>query len=482
MTQEPREPQRPVVFINPRATYFKEISQKCYPPLHLLYLSAALRRQGFAAEVIDANAFRLTDEQIRETLVGARPFLVGISVYSEILPQIRRLIDLARAACPGARIVLGGPHATAVPETTLKQFPKADVLLTGEAEETLPLLCRALLDHREPADVPGVFFRSGDGGIRSGPAHRLPDVNALPWPDRDLVDRAYQEKRYYSILVRNRPVDTLFTSRGCPFRCGFCYNFRRHYRTRTPDDVLQELAAIRGRGIRDVEICDDTFTVDEGHALAVFDGILREKLDISFRIKSRVDVFTERIAQRGREAGVYLVAFGMESGSQQMLDRMGKKITLEQIARACDLTRRYGILSHSGWILGYPGETPDTIEETARFILKVKPTTANIDILRPYPNTPVYDQAKADGTLVGDWTPEAAPLPWIRLPWARDRAILDAARRNVVRRVYFTPHYMTSFAGQILKNANVLLARYAWQETLRLLFRKRGQLSEGWHE
>ncbi|MBN1669875.1 MAG: B12-binding domain-containing radical SAM protein [Kiritimatiellae bacterium] len=456
-----------VLLINPRATYVDEIAQKCYPPMHLLYLAACLRQAGFGVEVLDANAFRLSDQQLIDRARALGPAVIGLSLYSEILRQVRDLTLRLKSACPDAFLVLGGPHATAVPGQTLQQFGAVHCLLTGETEDSFPALCRALTDGAPVSGIPGVVYRR-NGEITAGPPYTFPNVNAVPRPARDLVEQAYSEKRYYTLMVRRRPVDTLFTSRGCPFKCGFCYNFRFKYRARDPEEVVDELGGIRERGIRDVEICDDTFTIDHRRALAIFDKIIERNLDISFRIKSRVDVFTEELASRGREAGVYLVAFGMESGAQRILDAMHKRITLEQSARACALCRKYGMLSHSSWVIGYPGETPETVEETVNFVLKHRPSTVNVAVLRPYPETRAYHTAKESGDLVGDWDPDAEQMPWVRLPWAREKRVLDDLCKRVMRRIYFTPFYMSSFASQIVRGANWTLARYAVQETLKV--------------
>lgn len=454
---------RTVVLINPRATYYDQIAQKCYPPMHLLYLAAALREGGFDPLVLDANAFRMTDDQIAEQVRAIRPLVVGLSLYSDILGQVRDITRVVRSAAPASRIVLGGPHVCAVPEQTMAQFDQVDYALIGEAEGSLPALCEALIG-ADPVDrIPGIVFRA-DGKVLRGPPAEFPDIHRVPLPARDLVAGAYDQKRYYSIMVRSQPVDTLFTSRGCPFQCGFCYNFRRQYRYRTPEDVVHELTLIRDRGIRDVEICDDTFTGNRRRVHEIFDLISREKLDVSFRIKSRVDVFTDELARRARRAGVYLVAFGMESGSQKMLDAMNKKTTVQMNARACALCRKHRMLSHSSWIIGYPGETPETVAETIDFIRTHHPSTVNLAVLRPYPATAAYEQAAAAGTLVGDWHPEAESMPWVRLPWAPRREVLDELCRSCMRKVYFTGHYAAAFAAQIVRNANMKLARYACQE------------------
>ena len=467
-----RDQRNSVVLINPRATYYNEIAQKCFPPMHLLYLAAALREAGFTPVVMDANAFRMTDEEIARHVRDAEPLAVGVSVYSDILPEVRDLVVQVRRVTADAKIVLGGPHVSAVPAETLEQFEEADYALVGEAEETLCELCRRLLDKTSVDDIPGIVFRKAGKPV-VGPEAVYPDPARIPLPARDLVRNAYDEKRYYSIMVRRRPVDTMFTSRGCPFHCGFCYNFRRKYRYRTPEDVVEELTWIRQRGIRDVEIADDTFTGLTERALKIFDLIIAEKLDISFRIKSRVDVFTEQLARRARQAGVYLVAFGMESGSQKMLDRMNKRTTVELNARACELTRKYKMLSHSSWIIGYPGETRETVSETLDFIRRHRPSTVNVAVLRPYPKTEAYEIAKSTGCLIGDWHPDAEGLPWVRLPWAPEKKVLDDLCRRIQRQVYFTPHYVASFGSQVVRSANWKLGQYAAQEFWKVIRPKR---------
>jgi len=457
-----------ILLINPRATYVDEIAQKCYPPMSLLYLASALREQGFNPVVLDANAFCMTDEKIAVQVQSHKPLIVGLSLYSEILHQVRDITRFVRETCPTTRIVLGGPHATAIPRETMEQFSEIDYVLSGEAEESFPMLCRAIKNRNILTQIPGVFYRDGDKILEGLPA-KLPSIDKIPAPARDLVARAYEEKRYYTIMVRQRPVDTLFTSRGCPFRCGFCYNFRFKYRGRSPEDVVDELVRIRDRGIRDVEICDDTFTAIRPRAIKIFDLIIKEKLDISFRIKSRVDVFTDELAEKASKAGVYLVAFGMESGSQRILDAMNKKTTVAQNARACELTRKYRMLCHSSWVIGYPGETQETITETFEFIRKNHPATVNIAVLRPYPKTLAYEIAYESGDLIGEWYPDSKEMPWVRLPWIRKKMELDDLCRKLMRRIYFTPYYMSSFASRIVRNANWILAKYAIQETRKVI-------------
>ena len=279
-------PARRVVLINPRSTHVDEIAQKVFPPINLLYLAAALRQAGLEPTVVEANALALSHAQVVEEVRRLRPALVGISLYTDILAQVRRLARQLKAACPEVRLVLGGHHATSWPRRTMEHFPEADFVLRGEAEHALPALVRAMAGELDHDQVPGLLWRDPDGAAQVGAEMELPDPEHLPLPARDLLTDLYDEERYYALMVRARPVDALISSRGCPFACGFCYNFRQRYRARSPEAVVEEMEGIRRRGVRDIEICDDTFTVDRGRALAIFDLIIKRRLDISFRIKA----------------------------------------------------------------------------------------------------------------------------------------------------------------------------------------------------
>ena len=460
-----------MVLINPRSTHAHEIAQKVFPPVNLLYLAAALREAGMAPTVLEANALALTDAQVVARIRRLNPVLVGVSLYTDILAQVRSMTRQIHAACPGVRLVLGGPHATSWPRRTLEHFPEVDFVLRGEAEGSLPALVRALAGGQQLESVPGLLWRGEDGAAVTGAGMELPDPEGLPWPARDLVDDLYRQRRYYALMVRTRPVDAMISSRGCPFGCGFCYNFRHRYRARSPEAVVDELEGIRQRGVRDIEICDDTFTVDRQRALAIFDLIIQRRLDVSFRIKSRVDVFDDTLAARASRAGVYMASFGMESGSPRLLERMAKGTTPAMNARAAALCRRYGILCHSSWLVGYPGETPETVAETLSQILAIRPHTVNVGVLRPYPGTSAYEESLTAGDLVGDWHPDAAEPPWVRLPWASERRVLDDLVAHMMRRVYLSPYYMVSMARQVIRGRNITLGRYALQESLKLVKR-----------
>jgi len=453
------------LFINPCATYAHEIAQKCYPPLNLLYLARALLDEEFDAHVLDANALALDNREVAAHAAGIRPDLIGLPLYTEIMGAVHRTATALQEAVPGARFVMGGAHASALPRETLRGFSAVEFILRGQAEKGIVKLCRALQDGGPLDGIPGLTWRAGDGSIGENPPERPErDLDSIGAPARELVADMYEQKRYYTILVRERPVDTLITSRGCPFACNFCYNQDHYYRCHSPDRVIDEIVSIYERGIRDIEICDDTFTFDRDRAMRIFDRLIRERLPVSFRIKSRVDVVDDAFVRRAKRAGVYMISYGMESGDDEMLRRMNKRTSVADNARACEITRRHGIAAHSGWILGYPGETPESIERTVNFIVKIKPTTAQVAQLRPYPQTVAYQEAKDAGMLRGEWGVAEDEYPWVQLPWVRDREHMRSIVQKAVRKIYYRPHYVKEFGLMVIGNANVTLARYAFQE------------------
>jgi len=458
-----------VLLVNPCDLHLDEVRQKCYPPLNLMYLAAALREAGHRLAVLDANAHGMQPAAIAEHAAGLEPQLVGIPLLSETACQVNHIAGAIGRRLPDARIVLGGPTATAQPARSLQEIAAADFLIAGEGERPLTRLCNALDRGGDVSRIAGLAWRR-EGEVRvQAPAPPEKNPDRFPLPARDLLAREYSAGLYYTLLVRDRPTETLTTTRGCPCRCAFCYNTIRRFRRRSVPSVMEEIVSIRDRGIRHIEFVDDSFTLDRDHAMAVLDAIIRERLDLRLVIKSRSDSVDEALLQTARRAGVYQISYGMESGVQDMLDRMCKGITVADNERANRLTLAAGIRSHTSWLLCFPGETPETLQRTIEFIVRLRPSTANFGVFRPYPGTEAYETARAEDTLVGDWSVHDERFPWVRLPWAHSRADLQRWLRRAQRRLYLRPHYALQFAGDILSEANLTMARYAWQEALKLL-------------
>jgi radical SAM superfamily enzyme YgiQ (UPF0313 family) len=395
------------------------------PPFSLMYLSAALKSRGFDARILDHCFERASmrsgssSNPLLDALVARvrdhRPDVIGMTLFSRELGDMASLCTLLKREFPETTIVLGGPHPTARPLETLEQIPGCDVVVRGEAELILLDLVTALQSSRSLETVRGIAYRDPGGQPVETPDGDVPqDLDALPLPDRQGVIEHYRSKTYSS-FVYGSPSDLLMTSRGCPFQCRFCFKVCVQYRSRSPENVLAEIDWVMDH-VRPVSIqfMDDSFTIQRPRAHAILDGLIERRYPLRLKVRSRVNAVDEPLLRKMKQAGVDTIVFGLESGSQTMLDAFDKRTKVRQNIEACRMARRAGLHCLGDMILFYPGETRETLEETRQFIGTANPTAVKFYVLSPLPQTRVYEEAKANGTLVGDWT-TADETPWVRL-------------------------------------------------------------------
>jgi len=432
-----------------------------------MYIGACLEDAGHRVQICDLNATLIDDQAVQERIENSGADVFGFPYFSETAKHNKWLSELCRKANPSGTIVMGGPGASPIPKQCLNQFPAVDAIVRGEGEWTMQELVNRLDQGQSLRGCLGVTYRDSDGRLIHNDERPVEtELDRFPNPARHLVKDVYDQGQYYALLEAERPVGGIVTSRGCPFSCGFCYNTIRRYRMHSPEHILNELVTLRTEyGVRFVEFNDILFTANRERAERVFELLIQEKLDIRFAFKARAPELDDAFVALAKRAGAAQIGFGVESGVQTILDRMNKKTTVAQCARGIEIVRRHGLRCHTGYVLGYPEETPDTIRKTVEFILRTKPTTLTIDVLLPYPDTPVYKEAKANGTLVGDWSPEMTEYPWVQLPWVRQREDLELARTWAMNKVFFRPFYMKQFGQMIVRARNALLAKYMMQET-----------------
>jgi radical SAM superfamily enzyme YgiQ (UPF0313 family) len=426
-----------------------------HAPISLLYLGAQLTRQGHTPSMLDRRTFA-KDQDFLRALKNVDPQLVGISLYADCYGITYQLINRIRRYAPDVRIVLGGPEVSANRDGVAQVFDgKVDFLLCGEAEFTLGSLADALCDGDEAAleAIEGLSFKT-DGVWRHNAAPKpIKDVDGIPFPQRDLISPENWRAHYYRIGLK-RPSDVILTSRGCPFSCRFCYRLTTGYRARSPESVLAELDAIRARGIGGFSIIDDNFLSSRKRCIAILEGILAKNWRPAIKCRGRVDSIDPALLGLMKRAGVRAVTFGMESGSQEVLDAMGKRASVEQNLRAIRMTREAGLQCYVDLFLGYPGETRETIRQTADFLTQARPTGINMGVLFPLHGTEIYEEARRRGTLRGDWG-LLEDYPWVKLPWFDDISELWEERRKVARRFWFNPRIITGTAWSTLSTFGI---------------------------
>ena len=443
----------------------KLTSAGCMSPLGLLYMATSVRDNHHEVAVFDVDGFQPGLPELVNAVADYRPDVVGIPVFTQryTLQAVRTAAREIRNRLPAARIVLGGPHPTALPEQTLEWYPETDFVLRGEADHTFCDLLSQLESNTAAPEVPGLCYRT-DGRFVSFPVGKPPqDLDAIPIPDRKLLWENFRNGVYWRIDSKGL-ADHIMTSRGCPFDCNFCFKVERGCRFRSPDKVVEELLYLASLGVKEVHFEDDLFTIKNARTVEICRKIRDAGLKLHLKVRSRVDTIDPEMLSEMKKSGVRTVVYGFESGSQTVLDAMNKKTKVAQNHDAVRMTKKAGLRCYADMFLGFPGETLETIAETERFLLKARPSALNMSILVPFPATRVYDQAKANGTLVGDWE-VGAPHPYVKLPWSEDLTELFELHKKVVRRYYLHPLVMLS----ILRDQALHPNPRVWRKGFRIL-------------
>jgi len=411
--------------------------------LPLCTLATNLANAGHDVRVFDYNGpFSQMGGYFRE-IADFRPDCVGLACFTPYVRTFHGVTKGLRAALPNAAMVVGGYHPTVWPEWSLEHMPQFDYAMQGECDHAIVQFAEMIEGRRSPEDVKGLVYRK-NGSIRKNDRDSVEDLSALPVTDRAFLDR-YYKRGMYSYLTEGRRLDMLVTARGCPYNCTFCFKVERKYRFRSAESVMTEFEALRSRGVRAVHIMDDAFTANKKRCLQIADALLRGKYAFRLKIRSRVNAVDEEMLRKLKESGVRQIVYGLESGSQRVLDCMDKHATVAMNERAVRLTNKAGIFCTGDIMIGMPAETPETIDETIRFLRRNRVIIGSVPFLYPLPGTRVYDETKQSGQLQGDWTVDG-PDPWVKLPWTDSVDDLRNAALRVQRAVHRDPRALLYFA------------------------------------
>lgn len=430
-----------VTLINPPAPQVETFSLLgiTVPPLGLAYLAAVLENNGHSVRIIDAPALNLSLLQIRRELERDQPDVIGVTSTTPTIYEALAVVRTARKVCPNAVTVVGGPHASFFATETLKGCRELDVVCKGEGEKTMLELAQAVERKESLSNVKGIVFHSGDNIMETTPQPWIKDLDSLPFPARHLLpmDR-------YTILGKKSVIGNIISSRGCPFNCAFCASsllFGRIFRARSPKNVVDEIEQlVHDYRPETIEFSDDLFTLDKKRTEAICDEIERRGLDISWACSSRVDTISRALLQRMKRAGCMLIYYGVESGSQRVLNLMKKRISIEQIVKAIKWTKEVGIEALASFIIGFPGETREDVEKTIAFAKKLDTDYAQFSFATPYPGTELYRLAKERGLLLTEnWSHYTAGRPIIAIDNSISQDDLTKLLTKAYQSFYLSP-------------------------------------------
>jgi len=379
-------------------------------PFFLAYTAAVLEQEGFFPRIIDAIAERINLETFLYEVEKTQPELIILEVSTPSFPfDLKTVSSIRQRIGNETKIALCGPNHVMVGDEFLHNTPEVDFVFRGEYEFVTLELVRALKSGSSLKSISGLNFRDSNGEIVVNPARKLlANIDSIPWPSRHQLPM----KNYYDEVGGiPQPSAQMWASRGCPYMCIFCVWPQlvyggSNYRVRNPSDVADEMAwLVNTYDYKSIYFDDDTFNIGKDRMLKLCDEIQKRDLKIPWGIMARADGMDRQVLERMREAGMFSVKYGIESGDQSIVDASGKKLSLKTAFEVIKITRELGIQFHLTFTFGLPGETWETAQKTIDMALELNPSTVQFSICTPMPGSKYFDMAIANGYLNDeDWT------------------------------------------------------------------------------
>jgi radical SAM superfamily enzyme YgiQ (UPF0313 family) len=381
----------------------EQFGDESFMPLGIAYIAAALKKEGYEVRVKDLLIERESDEEFMKNTLVFSPDVVGFTAVTPVVKSAFRLSRLIKKSMPKTVTIIGGPHATAMPDECLDN--SFDFVVSGEGERTITDLLENI---KNPERVNSILYKKDGRTVRAPERGYIENLDTLPFPARELFPPLSKYKGQEALGSLN-PVGSIMTSRGCPYACKFCFKavFGNKFRMRSAENVLEEwMELVNVHKVREIAVVDDSFTTDVGRVHKICDGLIKAKVKARWSCPNgiRVDLGGFEMLKKMSDAGCRRVALGIESGSQRVLDSIGKKISLAQIEETVNNCRRANIKTMGFYMLGNLGETEETINETIDFAKKVRTDYAQFLMAIPYPGTALYEEIKKNGKLfINDW-------------------------------------------------------------------------------
>lgn len=381
------------------------------PPIGLGYLATALRKHGHEAHILDCAKSNTDFKEFDDYVRKIRPDVVGIQVWSCDVANVRESLRLIKAVSPSIVTVIGGAHPSGVAEDALRHFEDSDFAFKGEGEVGLPMLIDRLSGGEKPGyvDIPGLMWREGDS-IKSNPPAFIDDLDSLGFPAWDLTDPRSYPMAPHQGFMKAFPIAPIFTTRGCPYPCTFCATRTitgKKIRSRSISSVIEEIKLLHNKyHVKEIHVEDDNFTMNKEFVVEFCRRLLDQKIDVYWYCSSgvRLDSLDEETLKLMKKAKCYTLTVAIESGSQRVLDLMKKKLTLGEIEKRVALMNKVGYRPTGLFMIGFPGETKEEMNETLKFAMKLDLKRAQFAIFHPLPGSEIYDDLRARGELKAlDW-------------------------------------------------------------------------------
>jgi anaerobic magnesium-protoporphyrin IX monomethyl ester cyclase len=360
------------------------------PPVGLALITAILEKAGYAVTLLDANALDIKPEDIPAMVAGAD--VIGLTAMTPTISTTLKIAGYLKQSKPALKIIMGGAHATMLTQETMDSSRDIDIVIRGEGDESVLEVLQALEGNRLLDRVNGISYREGENIHFTADRTSLVDMDSLPFPAYHRLP--WDKYRPHPPHGMSLPFAAIVTSRGCPYRCAYCSKpvFGSKFRAQSPVRTVDELAYLKDRfGVKEVAFYDDSFTLDKKRVNAICEKIMGSGLKIAWTCETRVNLVDQVLLHNMKQAGCYAVSYGIESALPEIIKTLHKDTTLEQVEEAVRYSREAGLQVVGYFMLGSPGETPESIRQTISFAKKLKVDFAQFSVTTPFPGTELYD-------------------------------------------------------------------------------------------
>lgn len=354
------------------------------PPADLMYLAAVAEKQGFEAKIADYSQSGDYEADLREF----KPDYLVVNIATPTLEHDLDAVKKAKEICPNITTVAKGAAFLTLGEKIVSEHNELDFGILGEAENTL----KDILDNKPKNNILGIYYKENDEVKFTGKRPFIEDLDSLPFPARHLVNN-----NIYRRPDNNKVQATIKVSRGCPFHCFFCLATPvsgAKVRRRSPENIVAEIReCVEKYNIKNFLFWSDIFNIDKDWTMKLCQAIIDSGLKITWSANTRADTADYEMAKMMYKSGCRLVSIGVESGSQYMLEKMGKKITLNDVRRTVKVFKKAKIRIYNYFVIGLPWETEETVEETIKFAIELNSDFISFYTATPLPGSRFYDYA-----------------------------------------------------------------------------------------
>lgn len=430
--------------------------EETIPGMGVLVLAAVARQHGYDVHLIDAKNQGTAPDRIAERIVALEPDYLGLSATTVSVTNAARIAEAVKAARPEVVTIVGGPHVSAIPERTLDAFPAFDYGVAGEGEHSLFELLASIESGAGVtgiASVPGAVYRR-DGTTHANPAAPyIDDLDGLPMPAWDLLPDFPHEFAPTILSYPRSPVASLMTSRGCPFSCAFCDRSTsgRRGRMHSVESVVSLCRHLAGLGVRHIIFVDDLFTVRKERVRRLCEAFIREGFTFSWSCNSHPNLLDLDTMKLMKRAGCWQIAYGIESGSQRVLDVVKREVRIPRMRETLRMTREAGIRTKGYVMVGHPTEHLDSLAETSAFLKEVELDLCQITKFTPYPGTPAYPTIREHGGFNEDWEQMNA-LNFVFVPTGLTEDVLESYFDYMYRAFYSRPDVLWGLVTLMTQN------------------------------